>query len=338
MRIGTVKLKNKTVFAPLAGITNLPMRLLAKEEGCALVCSEMISAKGLVMNSDKTYKMLQSHIDEKPLSVQIFGSEPRVMAEAAKVVEDSGADILDINFGCSVRKVLKTGSGSALMKSPLLADAILHAVRKSISIPLTIKIRSGWDSSGHQAVEISKIAQDNGADAITVHPRTAKQAFSGKSDWSLIRNVKETLTIPVIGNGDITGPEDALRMLDETGCDAIMVGRAAFGRPWIFSQIIAVLEGKEPSDITYLKRFDTMRRFLDASVDFFGETQACFMMRSRLGWFSKGLPHSTKFRESIKRIRSRLEATTLIKDYQNAVETSLAMKSEVRSQNPAHSE
>ena len=307
----------------------MPMRLLAKEEGCALVCSEMISAKGLVMTSAKTHKMLESHPDERPLSVQLFGSEPGVMAEAAKIVEDSGADILDINFGCSVRKVLKTGSGSALMKVPELADDILKAVRKRISIPLTIKIRSGWDRSGNQAMKIAKIAQENGIDAITVHPRTAKQGFNGLSDWWVIKQVKEALTIPVIGNGDITCPADAVRMLSETGCDAIMVGRAAFGRPWIFSEIIAALEGKDTPETTYLKRFETMLRFLDASMDYLGEKQACFMMRSRLGWFSKGLPHSTKFRESIKQISSKKQATVLIKAYQDIVETALAENSEI---------
>ena len=327
MKISSITLKNKTVFAPLAGITNLPMRLLAKEEGCALVCSEMISAKGMVNHSEKTYKMLESHPNEKPLSVQLFGAEPQVMAEAAKRVQDSGADILDINFGCSVRKVLKTGSGSALMKEPLLADDILKAVRRSITIPLTIKIRSGWDASGDQAMEIAKIAEDNGVDAITVHPRTAKQGFSGQSDWTLIKLVKETLKIPVIGNGDITCPADAVSMLEKTGCDAIMVGRAAFGRPWIFSEIISALEGKKAPEISYEKRFITMARFLDASIDHLGEKQACFMMRSRLGWFSKGLPHSTKFRESIKQISSRQQALELISGYRETVETALAEKS-----------
>ena len=320
MKIGPVTLENPTVFAPLAGITNLPMRLLAKAEGCALVCSEMISAKGLVMQSEKTRNMLQSHPDEKPLSVQLFGSEPQVMAQAARMVEASGADILDINFGCSVRKVLKTGSGSALMKEPKLAGDILMAVREAIRIPLTIKIRSGWEPSGKQALDIAQIAQDCGVDALAVHPRTARQGFSGHSNWEIIRQVKQTVTIPVIGNGDITCPADAVDMLAQTGCDAVMVGRAAFGRPWIFSEILATLAGRPVSPTPHEKRFRIMKRFLNASVDHLGEKTACFMMRSRLGWFSKGLPHSARFRESIKQISTRNQAIDLIAAYRTLIE------------------
>jgi nifR3 family TIM-barrel protein len=320
LKIGSITLENITVFAPLAGITNLPLRLIAKQEGCGLVCSEMISAKGLVYKSEKTHQLLDSRLEEKPLSVQIFGAEPRTMAEAAKMVEDSGADILDINFGCSVPKVLKTGSGSALMKDPRLAGDILQAVRKSIRIPLTIKMRTGWDGSGDQAVTTAKIAWESGVDAITVHPRTARQGFSGQADWSIIARVKQTVPLPVIGNGDITCGDDALKMIHQTTCDGIMVGRAAFGRPWIFSEILAVIHGKKPPEVICEKRFDTMVRYAEASVAYLGEKQACFMMRSRLGWFSKGLPHSTRFRESIKKIESQRQAMEIIQEYRNLVE------------------
>lgn len=320
MRIGSVSLNNITVFAPLAGITNLPLRLLAKAEGCGLVCSEMISAKGLVYRQQKTLAMLESHPDEKPLSVQIFGAEPRVMAEAAKIVEASGADLLDINFGCSVKKVIKTGSGAALMKEPALAGEILTEVRKAIQIPLTIKIRSGWDSTGDQAVVIAKIAEESGADAVIVHPRTAKQGFSGHSDWTLIKRIKGTVQIPVIGNGDILQARDALAMIEQTGCDAVMVGRAAFGNPWIFSEIVALLEGRMFSPATPEKRFDTMTRYLQASVLHLGEKQACFFMRSRLGWFAKGLPHSAKFREALKTVTTQALALELISRYRAMVE------------------
>jgi nifR3 family TIM-barrel protein len=326
VRIGSVSLNTITVFAPLAGITNLPLRLLAKAEGCGLVCSEMISAKGLVHRQQKTLAMLESHPDEKPLSIQIFGAEPRVMAEAAKIVEASGADLLDINFGCSVKKVIKTGSGVVLMKEPVLAGDILKSVRKAIQIPLTIKIRSGWDPTGDQAVLISKIAEDMGVDAVTVHPRTAGQGFSGHSDWTLIRRIKDSVRLPVIGNGDILQAGDALAMIEQTGCDAVMVGRAAFGNPWIFSEITAMLEGRTLSPVTPEKRFDTMTRYLQASVLHLGEKQACFFMRSRLGWFAKGLPHSAKFREALKTITTQALALELISQYRARVELDLMVR------------
>ncbi len=227
MKIGSLSLKNITVLAPLAGITNLPFRILVKEAGCALVCSEMISANGLVYKSHKTAQTLESAAEEKPLSVQIFGSDPEIMADAAAMAEASGADVLDINFGCSVKKVLKTGSGSALMKEPEKAEAILKAVRKSIEIPLTIKIRTGWDYSGTQAFKIAEIAESCGVNAIAVHPRTATQGFGGTADWSVIAAIKKIVSIPVIGNGDIIVPEDAIRMQNETGCDAVVIGRTA---------------------------------------------------------------------------------------------------------------
>jgi tRNA-dihydrouridine synthase B len=233
MQIGSVKLDNPMILAPLAGISNLPFRVLAKKAGCALVSSEMISSYGLVHKSEKTLKMLDSAPDEKPLSVQIFGAEPSIMAEAATIVEASGADILDINFGCSVKKIIKTGAGVSLMQTPEIAEALLKAVRKSIAIPLTIKIRTGWDPSGNQALQIAKIAQTCGVDAIAVHPRTATQGFSGKADWSVISAVKQAASLPVIGNGDIVRPADAVRMQQTTGCDGLMIGRAAIGYPWI---------------------------------------------------------------------------------------------------------
>lgn len=313
MKIGSLQLENITIAAPLAGISNLPFRVLMKEAGCALVCSEMISANGLVYRSRKTLQLMDSLPEEKPLSVQIFGSDPSIMAEAAAIVQDSGADILDINFGCSVRKVVRTGAGVALMRSPGNAEEILSAVKKAISLPMTVKIRSGWDGSGNQAIEIARIAEDCGADAVTVHPRTASQGFSGTADRSVIARVKQALSIPVIGNGDISAPEHALRMLEETGCDAVMVGRAAVGNPWIFSGILSLLRGETPVPAALSLRCKAMIRYLDASVAYFGEDQACRMMRSRLGAFVKGLSHSADFRESLKGISSREEAVSLIR-------------------------
>ncbi len=317
MQIGNVDLDNNVILAPLAGITNLPFRLLAKSSGCGLVCSEMISANGLVYQSGKTEQMLNSAPEEKPLSVQIFGSDPGIMAEAAAIVESKGADIVDINFGCSVRKVIKTGSGAALMKAPDQARALLAAVRKSIRIPLTIKIRSGWDVSGREALNIAGIAQDCGVDAIAVHPRTAVQLFRGQADWSIIAAVKKSVGIPVIGNGDIVLARDAMKMLEETGCDAVMIGRKAIGDPAIFSRVIARINGDEPVRENLSQRFDIMTHYFKASVEYIGEETACRMMRSRLGWFTRGMRNSSKFREAIKQLSSEREGLDLIKAYQD---------------------
>ena len=315
MQIGNLTLDNNVILAPLAGITNLPFRIMAKEAGCGLVCSEMISSHGLVYRSGKTEKMLDSTPEEKPLSVQLFGAKPDILAEAAAIVESSGADIVDINFGCSVRKVLRTGSGAALMRTPDLAEDLLKAVRRTIRLPLTIKIRSGWDPSGAQALNISEIAESCGVDAITVHPRTAGQLFSGRADWSIIAAVKKKVSIPVIGNGDITSGNDAVRMLAETGCDAVMIGRKAIGNPDIFSRVLAQINGDEEIAEDISRRFDLMIRYLQASVEYIGEEQACRMMRSRLGWFTKGLHKSSHFREAIKHLASESEGVELIKAY-----------------------
>ncbi|MGA9176837.1 MAG: tRNA dihydrouridine synthase DusB [Desulfobacterales bacterium] len=317
MKIGSVVLDNITILAPLAGITHLPFRLLAKASGCGLVCSEMISANGLVHRSLKTHEMLNSRIEEKPLSVQIFGSDPSIMAEAAVMVEDSGADILDINLGCAVKKVLKTGSGAALMKAADKAEKIFLAVRKAISIPLTVKMRAGWDKSGCEAFAIAKVAEASGVDGIAVHPRLATQGFGGIADWSLIAAIKNCVSIPVIGNGDVVMPEDVLTMQKETGCDAVMIGRAAIGNPWLFSQVISLMNGKERMPPDLFERFDAMTTYLNTSIECFGEKRACRMMRSHLGWFVKGLRYGSRFRESIKKISTEKEARSLIGEYKS---------------------
>ena len=338
MNIGSVVLDHPLVLAPLAGITNLPFRIMTKEEGCGLVCSEMISANGLVRGSGKTEKMLESIPDERPLSIQIFGAEPPIMAECARRIQEAGADILDINFGCSVRKILKSGSGSALMKSPKIAEAVIRAVRDAIDIPLTIKIRSGWDPSGEDAVQIAKIAEDQGVDAIAVHPRTARQGFAGQAKWSVIADIKKNIGIPVIGNGDVTAPEDVLRMMSETGCDAVMIGRGAIGNPWIFSQAIRLLNGEKKQEVDLPKRFASMQRYLVASVLYCGEKSACFMMRSRLPWFVKSLPYSAKFRESIKEVSTQKEGEEIIAAYRSFLENlpdeSLDAKTDIHTASP----
>ncbi len=320
MRIGTLTLTNASVLAPLAGITDLPFRLLVKQSGCALVYSEMISANALVRASARTLKMLDSVAAEKPLSVQIFGAEPAIMAEAARLVAAAGADLLDINCGCAVKKILKTGSGVALMRAPKTAEALFGAVRRAVAIPLTIKIRSGWDDSGRQALEFAHIAEACGIDAVAVHPRTATQGFRGQSDWSIIAAVKDAVAIPVIGNGDILSARDALRMEAETGCDGIMIGRAAIGNPWIFSRYLALKTGRPEPPVDLAVRTAAMTRYVRAMVDYRGESRACRMLRSRLGWFVKSLPHAGAFREAIKSITSEQEALAAIDTFHAQLE------------------
>lgn len=320
MNIGPIKLKNKTVFAPLAGISDLPLRLMAKKAGCALVYSEMISSHGLVYKSPKTGRLLESCPQERPLAVQLFGSDPAIMAEAAAMVQSFGADIVDINFGCSVRKILKSGSGAALMKTPDKAEMLLKATRKAIDIPLSIKIRSGWDYSGDQAIKIAKIAQDCGVDCIAIHPRTATQGFGGRADWSLIKTLKETVCLPIIGNGDVITSSDAIRLQRQTNCDAIMVGRGAIGNPLLFSQIIARLEDRPEPCIKIKDRYKMMLDYLDAIMKYYGEKAACYLIRSRLCWFVKGLPLSSNFRISIRKVSSQAEALFKIKEYFNTLD------------------
>ncbi len=320
MKIGSLALDGHTILAPLAGVTHLPFRRIVKACGVSLVCSEMVSAKGLLYNSAKTEMLLSSTRDEKPLSVQIFGAEAHAMAHAAEMIADTGeADIIDINFGCSVRKVVKTGAGAALMREPGNARRIINAVRKVISLPLTIKIRSGWDMSGDQAIDIALMAQECGVDAITLHPRTAVQGFKGCADWGLIRRLKQRLSIPVIGNGDIITPHDGVQMMEKTGCDAVMVGRAAMGNPYIFSQIDALAAGAPVPHPSMAEQFNLMRRLVDTCVDGFGEVPACRMMRSRLVWFVKGWDGCSHFRRALTGISSRQQALELIDDYERKV-------------------
>ncbi len=317
MKIKDLKIHGKTFLAPLAGITNLPFRLLVKECGCSVVCSEMISAKGIFYNSEKTLTLLSSTKEEAPLSVQLFGSDPDSMARAAKVVQDlEVASIIDINFGCSVKKVIKQGAGVALMKDPKLSETILTAVRKATHLPLTIKIRSGWDHSGHQAFNIAQIAQEAGVDAIAMHPRTASQGFKGTATWNLIKELKQHVSIPVIGNGDINCIEDAVRMITHTGCDAVMVGRAAMANPFILSQIDDFLETGSYQTPSEHDIFKTMVRLTQMYVAYFGEQPACRMLRGRLPWFVKGLPGCSDFRKNLSRIDSMHHALELIKEFE----------------------
>ncbi len=317
MKIKNLKICGKTFLAPLAGITNLPFRLLVKEYGCSVVCSEMVSAKGIFYNSEKTLTLLSSKKKEQPLSVQIFGSDPDSLARAAKVVEDlKVADIIDINFGCSVKKVVKQTAGVALMKEPHLSKSILTAVRKAIDLPLTIKIRSGWDHTGQDAFKIAQIAQDAGVDAITLHPRTASQGFKGKANWDLIKALKQLLSIPVIGNGDINTVEDAQIMIELTKCDAVMVGRAAMKNPFILSQIDDFLESGSYQTPSNYEIFRAMERLTLMYVTYFGEKPACQMLRSRLSWFVKGLPGCSAFRTKLSGIHSKNNVLDIINEFE----------------------
>jgi nifR3 family TIM-barrel protein len=315
LKIGSITLDNPTVMAPLAGITNLPFRLLVKKSGCGLVCSEMISANGLAYKSEKTVRLMETTREEKPFSVQLFGDNPEVMAAGAAQIAENHADILDINFGCSVKKVVKTGAGVALMREPEKTEKLLKAVRKAINIPLTIKIRTGWDASGEQALRIAKIAEDCGVDAITVHPRTASQGFTGSAFWPLIGEVKKSVGIPVIGNGDIRHPSDAQKMINETGCDGVMVGRAAMGDPDIFRRINELLSGTHPKPLELKHHFGLLKSYLEMTAQYCGDAHAARLMRSRFGFFVKGLPGASEFRKAATSLKTKKEAESLIESY-----------------------
>ncbi|MCD4720173.1 MAG: tRNA dihydrouridine synthase DusB [Desulfobacula sp.] len=320
MKIKNLSINGKTFLAPLAGITNLPFRLLVKEYGCAVVCSEMISAKGIFYNSEKTLDLLSSKKKEQPLSIQLFGSDPDSMAKGAKFIQDlKVANIIDINFGCSVKKVVKQGAGVALMKEPELTKTILTAVRKAINLPLTIKLRSGWDHSGQQAFKIAQIAQDSGVDAIILHPRTANQGFKGKANWDLITKLKQQLSIPVIGNGDINTVEDAQKMITHTKCDAVMVGRAAMKNPFILSQIDDFLATGSYKTSSNYEIFRAMERLTRMYVVYFEEKPACKMLRGRLSWFVKGMPGCSAFRKNLSCINSKNHILTLIKEFETGL-------------------
>ena len=303
MKIGKLSLRNNIFLAPMAGITDLAFRLLVRRFGCAMAFTEMISVNGLVMGTEKSYRYLESSSDDKPLGVQIFGSDPGIISEAVRIVTDKGADLVDINMGCPVKKVLKTGAGGALMKDPLNVALILRRAREATPLPLTVKLRSGWNHDEINTLKIARIAQDCGVDAVTLHPRTVSQRFSGAADWSLIEKVKRGLNIPVVGNGDIRRPEDARRMLDVTGCDGVMVGRGALGRPWIVRGIIQYLEGKN----VYLppalqERENVMKQHLETNIDLLGEEVGLRNFRKHVLWYTKGLKGSSRFREMVGRI------------------------------------
>lgn len=297
MQIGNVKLVNPVILAPMAGVTDLPFRLLAKEMDCGLVYSEMVSDKGLLYKNCHTLDMLKIDERERPVAMQIFGSEPASMASAAQFVEQAGTNIVDINMGCPTPKIVKNGSGAALMCQPDLAYRIMKSVVEAVKVPVTVKIRKGWNHTSINAVEMAKLAEKAGIAAIAVHGRTREQFYSGEADWEIIRKVKDSIGIPVIGNGDIRSPYDAEQMLMETGCDGLMIGRGAQGNPWIFRQVARYLATGEilPSP-TAEERLSLMLRHLDMLIEYKGEHLGIREMRRHGAWYTKGLHHSSELR------------------------------------------
>jgi nifR3 family TIM-barrel protein len=284
----------------MAGITDLAFRTLAREYGCSLCFTEMVSANGLVLGDGKSFEYLKSSPEDRPIGVQIFGSDPDILSEAARIVAAAGADLVDINMGCPVKKVLKTGAGAGLMRNPPKAADIFKAIRKAINLPLTVKIRSGWKPDEINAVDIAVAAEECGLDGLIVHPRTVNQGFGGSADWKLIALIKKRLRIPVIGSGDVKIPEDAVRMIDETGCDGIMVGRGSLGAPWIFGRIISRLSGVDafpPPDLR--ERGDVIQRHMKMSIDLYGKKAGLRKFRKHLLWYTKGLRGGAKFRQSV---------------------------------------
>lgn len=315
MKIGNIVLDAPIALAPMAGISDLPYRVICRRFGCGLTVSEMVSAKGLLYKNEKTFAMLQIDPAERPTAIQLFGSVPDELAEAAKIVEAQGADMIDFNMGCPVPKVVNNGEGSALMKTPDLAGKILTAMVKAVTIPVTVKFRAGWDDEHRNAVEIAKVAEASGVAAVAVHGRTRDQFYMGKADWGIIRAVKNAVGIPVFGNGDIFSAEDGLRMQKETGCDGLMLARGAYGNPWLFSQLRAAMEGKELPVVTLDEKLRLILEHATALVEFKGEKVAVKEMRSHASAYIKGLPKASEYREKIHRVETLRELGSLLESY-----------------------
>lgn len=304
MQIGSLQLPNNMILAPMAGISDLPYRRLMKRFGAGLVFTEMVSANGLIRAGLRTRELLRSHPEERPLGLQLFGDDPAVLATAAGLVAEDG-ELLDINMGCPVNKVIRSGAGSALLRDPRRIARIISAVRRAWHKPLTVKIRSGWDAAGINFLEIGRIAQDEGAEAITLHPRTRSQGFSGQADWEHIRQLKAALQIPVIGSGDIFAAEDALAMLTSTGCDGIMIGRGGYGNPWLLRDILALQQGQpKPPPPTAADRLIAAKLHLDLFLETFPARKALLDMRKHLCWYSRGVAGAAAFRTQVNQLES----------------------------------
>ena len=308
LQIGNVTLENNLILAPMAGVSDLPFRLLCREQGAGLVCMEMVSAKAILYKNRNTEELLTIDPKEHPVSLQLFGSDPDIISEIAKQIEERPFDILDLNMGCPVPKVVNNGDGSALMKNPRLAGEIIEKTARAIKKPLTVKIRKGFDDAHVNAVELAHIAQESGAAAVAVHGRTREQYYAGHADWDIIRQVKEAVSIPVIGNGDIRTPEDVAAMAEQTGCDGIMVGRGAQGNPWIFREILAALEDREiPARPNRRELYEMIVRHAQLSCTYKGEYITVREMRKHLAWYTTGLPHAAALRRQINSMETMEE-------------------------------
>ena len=315
LKIGTVELENPYILAPMAGVTDLPFRLLCKEQGAGLLCMEMVSAKAIQYNNKNTKALLEIHPEELPVSLQLFGSDPDVISEIAKRIEELPFSILDINMGCPVPKIVKNGEGSALMKDPKLVYEIVGKTARAIQKPVTVKIRKGFDDTCINAVEIAKIIEDAGGKAVAVHGRTREQYYSGKADWDVIRQVKEAVHIPVIGNGDVVSGESAIAIQKETGCDGVMIGRGAQGNSWIFSELLEYEHtGKMPQRPSVEAIRKMMLRHAQLQMQYKGEYLGIREMRKHVSWYTSGLPNSAKLRDEINRVDNYEELEKLLEE------------------------
>lgn len=321
MKIGNLSLQNNVFLAPMAGITDLVFRTIVRKFGCGLCFTEMVSANGLIRSARKTYRYLESSDADRPLGVQIFGADPDILSEAVRIVTGEGVDSVDINMGCPVKKVLKTGAGAALMKDPLRVARIVREVRKGTSLPLTVKIRAGWKRFGLNAIDIAVIAEECGADAVIIHPRTVEQGFSGFADWDLIAQVKKRIAVPVIGSGDVRAPEDAKKMLEMTGCDGVMIGRAALGYPWIFKQTIKYLEyGGTIQKPTLCDREQIVREHLMMNIQYYGANMGLKTFRKHLLWYTKGLRGGAHFRQTMAESHDKVDLMEAVHRYFESLE------------------
>lgn len=310
LKIGTLALEHNVVFAPLAGITNLPFRVICRRRGAALAFTEMVSVNGLVRSGNATLALLKSTPEDHPLGIQLFGDKAQDLAEAARRVQGMG-ELIDINMGCPVRKVVGTGAGSALLREPLKVAAIIRAVRAATPLPLTVKIRSGWQCGDDTYLQIARIAQEEGCDAVTLHPRSRGQMFSGTADWSQLAELKRRLSLPVLGSGDLFTPWDCRRMLEETGCDGIMVARGALGAPWIFRQILELDQHGSFREADTRERADAILEHLELYRQSFGDAVASREMKKHIGWYAKGFPGAADIRREANTARSTNDIISL---------------------------